>query len=374
MVTLLLLLYFVCAFAAFKLFKIRVTPVSVAIPVVLGVFVIGGIVIGWKMAAPMSGKIFVKRDVIQLVGKQYSKQRISKIHFKEGELVKKGEPLFEVDPTPNEYAVEQVSAQLAVAKEQIAEQEAAIEVAIASTEAAKATEALAKVDYDAILATIERNVGAIAKLTVIQAEKAYESSRAGVDQAIAAETKARFSLTSAKEAMKEVDADLATAKLNLKQCVIRAPADGYVINWQAVVGTMVHPVNTLPTGNFMDMSETVVGAVFPQNLLNHVEAGDSVEIAFKSLPGEITTGKVQRVLEYTGEGQLAPGLAVPVAANIRSKGYLVVRIVLDDQELAKELPLGGAGDVAIYTTSGKPFHPISKIMIRLKKWMNYTPF
>mgnify|MGYP003635985795 CR=1 FL=1 len=371
MVTVLLILYFVCAFGAFKLFKIRVTPVSVAIPVVLGIFIIGGVVIGWKMAAPMSGQMFVKRDVIQLVGKQYSKQRITEIHFQEGEPVKKGEPVFEVDATPNVAAVEQVTAQLAVATEQVTGKQAALDVAIASTEMAKASEALGKAKWEAAKAS---KVGAIAGLKMIEAEKSYDAAQAAVEQSIAAEAVARFALGGAGEAVKQVETDLDTAKLNLEQCVILAPADGFVINWQAVEGTMVHPVNTLPTGSFMDMSETVVGAVFPQNLINHVQAGDPVEIAFKGYPGEIASGTVASVLEYTGEGQVQAELKLPIAAEIGSKGFLVVRMVMDDEVLAKDLALGGGGDVAIYTQFGQPFHAISKIMIRIKMWMNYAPF
>ena len=51
----------------------------------------------------------------------------------------------------------------------------------------------------------------------------------------------------------------------------------------------------------------------------------------------------------------------------------MVRISLDDDDLAKELPLGGAGTTAVYTTSGKPFHIISKIALRMKGWMYYLP-
>ena len=124
----------------------------------------------------------------------------------------------------------------------------------------------------------------------------------------------------------------------------------------------------------MDMTETVVAAVFPQNLLKNVEAEDAVEIAFKSMPGRIVMGKVDEVLEYTGEGQLEPSAELPVVANLGSKGFLVVRIHLDDEDLAKELPLGAAGSVAIYTKTGKPFHVISMITVRVSALMNYTPF
>jgi hypothetical protein len=58
---------------------------------------------------------------------------------------------------------------------------------------------------------------------------------------------------------------------------------------------------------------------------------------------------------------------------MNAKGFLVVRITLDDQELAQSLPLGADGSVAIYTKVMEPFQLISKITIRIKMWMNYLP-
>ena len=44
-------------------------------------------------------------------------------------------------------------------------------------------------------------------------------------------------------------------------------------------------------------------------------------------------------------------------------------INLDDEQLAKELPLGAAGTTAIYTDFAAPFHVITKITVRIKAWM-----
>jgi hypothetical protein len=59
--------------------------------------------------------------------------------------------------------------------------------------------------------------------------------------------------------------------------------------------------------------------------------------------------------------------------NLGSKGFLVVRVLLDDEKLAAELPLGGAATTAIYTKVGGPFHVISKIALRMKSWIYYAP-
>ncbi len=64
---------------------------------------------------------------------------------------------------------------------------------------------------------------------------------------------------------------------------------------------------------------------------------------------------------------------MPSAANIGSQGFLAVRIHLDDEQLARELPLGAAGTTAIYTDVGESFHVFTKITVRIKAWMNYVP-
>ena len=49
--------------------------------------------------------------------------------------------------------------------------------------------------------------------------------------------------------------------------------------------------------------------------------------------------------------------------DVGSKGLLVVRILLIDEELSRELPLGGAGTTVICTKVGGPFHVFSKIAV-----------
>jgi hypothetical protein len=60
-------------------------------------------------------------------------------------------------------------------------------------------------------------------------------------------------------------------------------------------------------------------------------------------------------------------------ATVGSKGFLAVRIILDDDTFASELPLGGAGMTAIYTKMGDPFHLITKIVVRIKSLLYNLP-
>ena len=73
-----------------------------------------------------------------------------------------------------------------------------------------------------------------------------------------------------------------------------------------------------------------------------------------------------------GPGQFAPSGTIPNAASIGSDGLYAVRIKFDDAAAAKNLSLGSGGTAAIYTTHGKPVHIISKVAIRMKKWLAYV--
>ena len=179
----------------------------------------------------------------------------------------------------------------------------------------------------------------------------------------------QFSLAAAKSSVDVAEAALNTANFNLMRCTFVSPVDGQVVNWQIREGTPVARWRFTGAGTVQSFEDNAVLAIYPQNLLKNVKPGDPVEIAFKRRPRQIVSGKVKEVVEYTGEGQFAPGALLPSAADVGSQGYLAVLISLDDEQLAKELPLGAAGTTAIYTDFAQPFHIITKITVRIKAWM-----
>jgi multidrug resistance efflux pump len=169
-----------------------------------------------------------------------------------------------------------------------------------------------------------------------------------------------------------VQAQLDDARFNLAQCRMTAPADGYVVNWQVQEGTMVVPAPLAAAGTFISTSETFVGASFPQNYLQHVQPGDEVDVVLDPYPGRLFKARVDTVITATGEGQFAPSGTIPDASRVGSQGLLAVKISLVDEVPPANLPLGAGGAVAIYTDRGKPVHVISKVTIRMKKWLLYV--
>ena len=45
--------------------------------------------------------------------------------------------------------------------------------------------------------------------------------------------------------------------------------------------------------------------------------------------------------------------------------------MLDDPEEANSLRQGAGASAAIYTDAGKPFHIISKVVVRMNAWTGY---
>jgi len=373
MIILITMCYIGCVYVAFKVIKIKLSAVSIAVASLVGVFILGGIIIAWNFSAPTTQQMTVTRHVVPILASLNTKELIKKIHARQDQLVKKGDLLFEVETSPFQDTVDQSTAWVEESKNNILSLEAALAAAVSNIEAAKANRAAAKADFEAVAGIKSADAGAISILKYEQVRLSYESAKAVVDVALATRKTAEYSLASSRETLKVTEGQLRTAQLELDRAFVKAPADGRMINWQAKEGTMTTTVITSAQGTFEDTTWTRVVAVYRSNLLMNVASGDDVEIAFKSYPNRIVTGKVDAILEYTGEGQFITQGKLPVAATVGSKGFLAVRIILDDDAFASELPLGGAGMTAIYTKMGDPFHLITKIVVRMKSLLYNLP-
>jgi multidrug resistance efflux pump len=371
MITLIILTYCGLMYAVFKFARIPVTPITFSLAFLSGVLVVAGIVISWQGGAPVSKQITLTRYIVAM--NPQVKGLIKTIHVGMNASVKKGDPLFTIDPTPFEASVNQFQAQLEVAKAQVAVQQAGIASAVASVAKARASESYAKSKKDATEKLVAERSAGISRLRAEQLRQDYDAALAALNEAIAGEGQARAALVAAKKSVKSVEAQLDGAKFTLGQTSYKAPADGMVVNWQAREGTITTALRASAIGTFMDMTDTRVVVVLPQNLLRKVSTGDPVEMVFMSRPGIIDMGTVLGVSKYTGEGQLVASGDLPIAANVGSKGYLAAAIRLDDDAVAKQLALGEAGAAAIYTQPAGPFAIVSKIYLRMLSLMFFLP-
>ena len=384
MIAFLIIVYTAVVLVLFKVLHIKPTAYVIASMIVAGVFMIGGVVVVWTQAAPITDKMVTSQYVVQLV--PYVKGQVKAVHAQPLQPMKKGDLLLEIDPTPYQYTVNQLEAQLNASKATVKQAEDSLRAAnavIANAQAnvakAKAADDLAKTQEQIALATQRADAGAISVLNVakarqerLEADAAVEQAEASVTQAQASALQAAAAVQVAQSNVPAIEAQLNDARFNLAQCKMTAPGDGYVVNWQVQVGTMLVPAPIAPAGTFVITSDIGVAAVFPQNWLSNVQPGDDVEMVLNPYPGRLFLGKVDYVISATGGGQFTTSGTIPNAARIGSDGLYAVRINFSDEAVARKLSLGSGGSAVIYTHAGKATHVISKVAIRMKKWLLYV--
>ncbi|HEY6619738.1 MAG: efflux RND transporter periplasmic adaptor subunit [Xanthobacteraceae bacterium] len=368
MIALLIILYTALVLVLFKVLHLKPSPSLIASLIVAGILMIGGVVVAWMQSAPITEKLVTNQYVVQLV--PYVKGQVIKVDAQANQPMKKGDVLLEIDPTPYQFAVDGLEAQLKAAKANVDQAEAAVANAQANVTKAQAGDALATTQQQIALNIQHDNAAAISKLTVAQATQQREEADAAVAQAQAAAVQATAAVVAAESAIPAIEAQLGDARFNLSQCKMTAPADGYVVNWQVQVGTMLAPLPLAAAGTFVDTSSIQVLALFPQNYLANVRPGDDVEMVLDPYPGRLFNGKVDAIIPAAGGGQLTPTGDIPSTA--RTTGAWAVKIVFDDPAVAQKLSIGSGGSAAIYTRTGKATHIISKVTMRMKKWLLYV--
>jgi len=427
MISLLVTIYAAVVLTLFKMKIVKPRPYPIALVILAGVFMVGGVVVAWKQYAPMSGNLVTSQHVVQLVPYNV-KGYVKKVYAKPNQPLKNGDLLLEIDPTPYQNAVDQIDAQLRVAKANVKQARANLDAARAGVEKAanaveqaqaslnqangalvnaQANAAKWRAAYDlakteeAMAVNLQKvGIGAISLLKVDEAkqkareqEAALQQAQAGAVQAEAADQQAIAGLAEARSGVLQADAtvkqaaaaleiaesnvpgvaaQLDEARFNLAQCRMTAPSDGYVVNWEVQEGTMLVPRPTAAAGTFVDTSSISVFAAFPQNYLTNVRPGDEVELVLDAHPGRVFKGSVDSVIPASGGGQLAPSGEIPSAAKATSVGMFAVKIHFDSDADLQTLSMGSGGTASIYTNKGKPVHIISKVALRMKKWLLYV--
>jgi len=382
MIAFLAIIYAAMITWVFKIMRIAPTAYLVAAAILSGVVIVGAVAAVWSQGAPLSEKIVTTQYVVELVS--HVNGRVTAVDAQAYRPLKKGDLLLQIDPTEYQFKVAQLEAQLKAAQAAVRQAEAglqaanaAIDSAQAGADKAKAADDLAKTQEEMSLGIQRANAGAISALKVAEstqnresADAALEQAQAAVAQAQAAALQAGVAVEVARSNAPAVEAQLNDARFDLAQCKMTAPDDGYVVNWQVQAGTMLTAGGV--GGTFVKTSDVAVLATYPQNFLANVQPGDDVEMVLNPYPGAIFDGKVAYLISASGGGQLKTSATIPSAADIGSTGLSVVRINFSDEAVAHTLSLGSGGAAVIFTHAGKPTHMISKVVIRMKKWLLYV--
>jgi multidrug resistance efflux pump len=370
---LLILIYVAICVAIFKIFRIPVNQWSLATAALGGIIGITLLLLVMNYNHPFTRNARIYFTVTPVLPSV--RGRVIEVPVQTNKPLKGDDVLFRIDPKPYQYIVDQKKASLAEAEQNVKQLKASLDQASAAAEKANAQFELAQQNYDRQAELFEKKV--IAQATLDTYIRNLETARQTLTGARAEEERARLAYTSNIEGVNttvaRLTAELGDAQYDLDQTVVRAPGAGFVTQVALRPGVYVTPIQARPAMVFVntEMKDSVLGAAFQQNSLQRVKSGDEAEIAFDAVPGRVFKGKVSLVLDAIAAGQLqASGSLIDLGERTEG-GRAIAVLDIEDDMSGYNIPLGAAGQAAIYTEHVHHLSLLRKILLRMRSWENY---
>jgi multidrug resistance efflux pump len=292
--------------------------------------------------------------------------------------VKKGQVLFQVNPSQYQIAVRSAEASLAAAMQAAESAAADVRVADAALRRQRvdlaASEQLGKIVLDL---SAKR---ALSETSAIRARADTAKSRAEINRGEAEAERARIRLGEAGDGNVQVRQALVAveqAKLDLQRATVVAPADGVVTNLRLSVGQYANKGQ--PVLSFIADGPRWVSANMRENQLGNIAAGNRAYIVFDDYPGSVFAARVQSIGWGVTQGGEAPTGQLPKVDS--AKGWLrepqrfPVRVVLDPPvDASAKLPPGRSGaqaNVVVLTRDSSLMNPLARLWIWMISLLSY---
>jgi multidrug resistance efflux pump len=260
---------------------------------------------------PYSKEMLVESRVLQIAPEFGG--IVKKVQAKPNVPLKKGDPLFLMDPAPKQAKVDEIKGQLAEAEEK----------------------------YNVERRLVKRGAGVTEKMINLRDE---------VDT---------------------LKADLAQAQYYLDNTQIVAPSDGYVVNMELREGVFIRL--KVPVMTFVDTEKYYLIAAVPQRATQWVDTGDEVEVALEMYPGKVFPAEVEDVIWASGKAQMAAGGKLPTQQQIGAPPEaFVVKIKFKGDATEYPLRFGASGLAAIYSGKCDACKFLRQLEIRSESWLNYV--
>jgi membrane fusion protein (multidrug efflux system) len=230
--------------------------------------------------------------------------RVVEMEVHDNQSVHSGDVLFQVDPRPFEIAIQDAEARLAGSKLNVQALEAAYRQREADEVAARNTIAFRQDDFnrkkklagDGITSQAQLDQAAhdldVARQALVAATQQTASALADLGGDTTAPLDSR-------PAVREAQATLDRAKLNLSYTTVKAPMDGIVTKVEQLqVGDYINAV--VPLFALVSQKNMWVEANFKETDLAHMRAGQKATFTVDAFPGTTFTGRVQSTSPGTG--------------------------------------------------------------------------
>jgi HlyD family secretion protein len=291
--------------------------------------------------------------------------RITRLYVREGEHVKKGQMLAQLENVQPGADVAANRAALEVARTDATAQDAALKTAQANLDRAQADLERAKLDYQ----RAEGLYGAklIAKAEFDAKKAAYDTAVATVDQCRAGIAQAKAQLESASRRINQASASLVRSNDVLSKTEYPAPFDGIITNLPVregetvVVGIQNSPGSTLMT--LADMSVITAEVKVDETDIVNVKLGQPAEVTIDAMPKKIFHGNVTEI----GNNAVVRSTGVSTSqSNIASQEAKDFKVVVTLSDPPENLRPGLSTTAKITTATKKDVVaiPIQALTVR----------
>jgi multidrug resistance efflux pump len=352
-----------------------------------------------NVVAPSSADVRVIKYVVQVIPQV--RGRVIEVPVEPNRLVKKGELLFRIDPTPYQNELNVAKAKLVADEAKLAQASAGLVDASAGArelreqlKSASGQVAALRPRLDLARLRVKQNRELVASgagdrfaleqaeanVTELEGQLATATANEGqITQRISGQVNgeqasvaaARAQLATAKAQVDQSRADLANAQWNLDQTSVYAPTSGYAINVQLRPGSYVTAFPVAPALSFVEETYQVI-ALYAQNELPLVEPGNAAEFTLKTFPGRVIKAKVDSIVWAQGQGQVMQSGAVPTTgAYPQVPGRFPVKFEVAERDRELFLPAGAVGQGAIYTEHAAMIHIVRMVILRVGTITDY---
>ena len=292
---------------------------------------------------------------------------ITKLYVEEGDRVKKGQMLAQIDNVQPSSNVAGMKAGLEAASGDATAADAAYNTALADVKRAQADAERSKLDYERAEGLYKDQL--IAKADYDLKKATWEMSASGLSQAQARVIQTKAQRDAAHERINQAKAQLVTASDVLSKTTYTAPFDGLVTNLPVRQGeTMVIGIQNAPGSTLMtlaDMSVITAEVKVDETDIVNVKMNQAAEVTIDAMPGKTFKGHVSQI----GDNAIvrSTGLATTqsTTGSQEAKDFKVV-VTLDNPPQNLRPGLSTTAKITTATKGNVLTVPIQALTIRQK--------
>ncbi len=291
--------------------------------------------------------------------------KITHLYVKEGDRVKKGQLLAQLENVQSSADVNADVASVDAAKTDAIASEAALNTALADLNQAKATVERARLDWNRTQALYKDAL--IAKQDYDTQRATWQTAEAGLAQSEAKVAQAKAQKDSAEKHISLAGANLTHAADVLQKTTYAAPFDGIITNLPVregetvVIGIQNSPGSTLMT--LSNMSVITAEVEMDETDIVSVKLGQPAEVSIDAMPNQVFKGVVSEIGDNAIVRSTGVATSQETTANEEAKDFKVV-VTLTDPPQDVRPGLSTTAKITTATRSNALTIPIQALTVR----------